>query len=107
MAQKKRPRANLKAKGRVSPQFPAHLAPTAEAWRDEKRGQVARSHGGPGALPLRERLHAGTERAVPHLDTVDSSGESRKRERLDCMVIRAHTPLRLAASSDQPGQETP
>ena len=39
MAQKKRPRANLKAKGRVRPQFPAYLAPTAEAWRDEKRGQ--------------------------------------------------------------------
>ena len=39
MAKKKRPRANLKAKGRVHPKFETRLAPTPEAWRDEKRGQ--------------------------------------------------------------------
>ena len=36
---KKRQRANLKAKGRVHPKFETRLAPNAEAWRDEKRGQ--------------------------------------------------------------------
>jgi hypothetical protein len=40
MAKKKqRPRANLKAKGRVHPKWDGRLAPTAEEWRDEKRGQ--------------------------------------------------------------------
>ena len=39
MSKPKRPRANLKAKGRQYPKFPAHLAPNAEAWRDEKRGE--------------------------------------------------------------------
>ena len=39
--QKKRARANLKAKGRVHPKFDTRLAPTAEDWRDEKREQDA------------------------------------------------------------------